>query len=469
VGSSLGLQPVEKMVDAVFGHIDLGDPRREKRLQQVARACIQSPGVSFGQRFGSPKETKGAYRLLENEQIAGRDLLDALEESGGQACAGRERIFAVQDTTELDFSHRQTIEGMGPLHTQANPGQGLLLHTTLALDERGSPLGYVGISLWARDPEEMGKRSQRRQKPIEEKESYKWIEGIERAQQSIETHGLAEEPSPAIIHVMDREGDIFEVFEKVYACGHGVVVRASRNRNVASQEGYLWETLQAQPVGGKTALPIPAKPGRAARTALLEIRWGQVTLQPPRTRQKGKVPVAVSAVWVSEPNPPKDGKPLEWMLLTTEPVESWEEVLEIVQVYRHRWRVEELHLILKSGCRMEQGQFGSREAIEKMLSLNLLAALRILTLRYVAESQPDCAADEVLNETEQEALRIYVRHRFGQMLGARMTVAEVRQWIGRIGGHLGRRGDGPPGVRTLWRGWRDFQLILSMHIALHPT
>ena len=467
MGAVLGLQPVEKMVDAVFGHIDLGDPRREKRLQQVARACIQSPGVSFGQRFGRSKETKGAYRLLENEQIASRDLLDALEESGGQACGGQKRIFAVQDTTELDFSHRQAIEGLGPLHTQAHPGQGLLLHTTLALDETGSPLGYVGISLWARNRNEMGKRNQRRQKPIEEKESYKWIEGIERAQQSVEGHCLAA-PSPYVIHVMDREGDIFEVFEKVYACGHGVVVRASRKRTVASPEGDLWETLQARPVGGKTSLNLPAKPGRSARTALLEIRWGQVTLQPPLVRQKGKVPVRVSAVWVCEPHPPKEAKPLEWMLLTTEPLESLDEALEIVQIYRHRWRVEELHLILKSGCRMEQGQFGSREAIEKMLSLNLLAALRILTLRYVAESQPDRAADDVLNETEQEALRIYVRHRFGETLGSRMTVAEVRRWIGRIGGHLGRRGDGPPGVRTLWRGWRDFQLILSMHIALHP-
>ena len=126
-------------------------------------------------------------------------------------------------------------------------------------------------------------------------------------------------------------------------------------------------------------------------------------------------------------------------------------------------------MILKSGCRIEKGQFDSREAIEKVLALYLISALRILTLRYLAETQPDCTADQVLNESEQNSLRIYVQHHFGHSIGNAMTVGEVQFWIGRIGGHLGRKRDGRPGVRTLWRGWRDFELIVAMFIALHPS
>lgn len=463
----IGLQPIEQMVDFVYGQVDLGDPRREDRLRQVAMACVQSPGVSFGQRFGSWSETKGAYRLLENASIGRRDLLDPLEESGGAACVGRRTIYAVQDTTEMDYSRRQKIEGLGPLHTSEHPGQGILVHTTLAVDEEGTPVGYLGIQSWVRDPEEMGKRHQRHSKPIEEKESSKWINGVERAYELLEAASL-KSSAPYVIHVLDREGDIFEVVETVYAHGHGVVVRACRNRKVTEEEAYLWETLQARPVGGCLTLDVPAKAGQPARTAHLEVRWSPVTLCPPERRKQGKVPVQVYAVWVYEPNPPAGVQPLEWMLLTSEPVASLEEALEIIRIYRYRWRVEELHLILKSGCGMEASQFRSREALEKMLALNLLAALRILTIRYLAETQPDCSADCVLNENEQEALRVYVRHRFGQTLSQPMTVAEVRCWIGRIGGHLGRTRDGSPGVRTLWRGWRNFQQIISMYLALQP-
>lgn len=267
---------------------------------------------------------------------------------------------------------------------------------------------------------------------------------------------------------MDREGDIFEVFEKAYELGHGVVVRAAWDRSVVGEEKHLWEAMRSRPVGGDYTIAVSAKPKQAARTARVEIRWGRVTLKPPQPRSKKKTPIAVYAVWVREPTPPDGAKPVEWMLLTTEPVDDFEDAMKIVWIYRCRWRVEELFLILKSGCRIEKGQFESRETIEKVLALYLLTALRILTLRYLAETQPDSSADQVLNEVEQNSLRIYVRQHFGHEIGHAMTVGEVQCWIGRIGGHLGRKRDGRPGVRTLWRGWRDFELLVSMFIALHP-
>ncbi|MEW6237250.1 MAG: IS4 family transposase [Candidatus Omnitrophota bacterium] len=461
------IQPVEKMVEKVYGAIQLGDPRRKRRLLQVAIECVKHPGASFGQIYGKGKEIKGAYRLIENKQVKSSDLLQPLERAGGEACAGREKIYAVQDTTELDFSHREAIAGLGPIHTSKNPGQGMFLHSTLAVDEEGTPLGFLGLQTWTRDAAEMGKREKRRKRPIEEKESHKWLEGMEGAQRILESLPREDRP-PYVIHVMDREGDIFEVFESAYRLGCGVVVRAAWDRNVEGEEKHLWEAMKSRPAGGEWTLPIAAKPGQAARTARVEIRWGRVILKPPRPRSQGKAPIAVYAVWVIEPNPPKGATPVEWMLLTTEPAAHLEEAMEIVEIYRRRWRVEDLHLILKSGCRIEKGQYNSREAIEKVLALYLLSALRILILRYLAETQPESAADLVLNEVEQKSLRIYVRHQFGQEIVEKMTVYLVRYWIGRIGGHLGRKRDGQPGVRTLWRGWRDFELIVSMYIALTP-
>lgn len=462
------MQPAEKMVEEVYGTTDLGDPRRKRRLLQVVTECVKHPGASWGQIFRAKKAVKGAYRLIENPQVKSPDLLQALEEAGGRACAGQARMYAVQDTTELDFSHRQPVAGLGPIHTSENPGQGLLLHSTLAVDETGTPLGYLGLQTWTRDPEEKGKRRNRRKIPIEEKESWKWIEGMKRAQRILaeQFEALAR---PYVIHVMDREGDIFEVFEKAYELGQGVVVRAAWNRRVeGEEEKYLWEAMKSRPVGGTFTIPVPAKPGQAARTARVEIRWGRVIVKPPQPRSHGKSPIGVYAVWVIEANPPQGVTPVEWMLLTSEPVENLEEAMAIVEIYRCRWRVEELHLILKSGCQIEKTQYDSREAIEKVLAIFLLSALRILTLRYLAETQPDSGAEQVINPVEQEALRVYVRRYFEEEISAPMTVGEVRLWIGRIGGHLGRKRDGPPGVRTLWRGWRDFELIVSMFIALNP-
>jgi len=461
-----GIQPVEQLVNEIYGRIDLGDPRRADRLIHVATQCIKNPGKCFGQIFGSSHEAKGAYRLIENPHFTSQDLFDPLEENGAKACLEREIVYAIQDTTKLDFSHRHKVEGLGPMHTQAHPGQGMLLHSTIALNEQGTPLGYLGIQTWARDAKTMGKRNQRKILPIEEKESYKWIEGMQKAQENLEAFP---DKRPYVIHVMDREGDVFEVFEKAHELGHGLVVRAAWDRNVEGDDKHLWEAMENCALGGDFTLTVAAKPNQSKRTARVEIRWKQVSLKPPQQRKKNKTPIAVYAVWVIEPNPPEGVKPIEWMLLTTEEVTNFEDAMRIVQIYRFRWRVEDMHLILKSGCRIEKGQFDSREAIEKILALYLISALRILTIRYLAETQPDCAADQVLNDTEQEALRVYVLHHFNHKLKKKITVGEVQMWIGRIGGHLGRKSDGRPGVRTLWRGWRDFEMIATMFIAMHQS
>lgn len=462
-----GIQSVKQLENEVFGTVNLGDPRRTARLLQVVTECLKYPGATFGQIFKSWKDIKGAYRLIENPRIAGQDLFEPLQQSGARACSGQSKIYAVQDTTGLDFSHRQPVKGLGPVNTKAAPGQGLFLHSTLGLAEDGTPLGFLGIQTWSRKSSELGKRAQRKSKPVEEKESSKWLKGMEQAQAHLES--LPVSTRPRVIHVMDREGDIFEVFEKAFALGHGVVIRAAWNRNVAGEHAHLWETMQRQPVGGRLPVEVRNQANHAPRTAQLEIRWGFVVLQPPRSRAKGKSPIGVYAVWAVEVNAPEGVTPVEWMILTTEPVHDLEGAVEILRIYRSRWRVEDIHLILKSGCRMEKGQFESRETIEKMLAVNMLSALRILILRYLAETQPDGTADQVLDDVEQEALRVYIRKYFDHDLGQHMTVGEVRFWIGRIGGHLGRKRDGMPGIRTLWRGWRDFELLVSMYTALHPT
>jgi hypothetical protein len=445
----------------------LGDPRRKERLLSVAYACMVSPGKSFGQSLPHPAQVKGAYRLMANEQIPASALSDSLCRAGIDAVSRHDVIYAIQDTTTVEFNRRAPIEGLGPIGTATAPGQGFFLHTTLAVRPDGLPLGYLNLQTWARDPRQTGTRYHRKERPVEEKESFKWIRAIRESSRLVKQKLPAAE-RPRLIFIGDRECDIHEVFEEVMPTPHGLIVRAAWNRRIADEAGHIWEHLRQLPVYGHLPLEISANARRKARTARLAVRWSRVLLTPSPAAHPHRVPVSLYVVWVQETEPPAGESPIEWMLLTTEPVLTLEEALQIIEAYRLRWRIEELHLILKSGCRLESVQYDSLDRLEKILMLGLGSALRLLLLRYVAETHPSAPCTQVLSPIQEQALCVYVTHHFKTPV-THLTVAEALLWIGRLGGFLGRKRDGRPGVRPLWRGWRDLEVLASMYEAMNRS
>jgi len=213
-------------------------------------------------------------------------------------------------------------------------------------------------------------------------------------------------------------------------------------------------------------IDVPRKQGQRKREAIIEVRSAELTLTPPAV-YPGRHPLTINAVWVHEPDSPEGVAPLDWLLLTTLPVATATQCNDVVETYKLRWLIEDFHFTLKSGCRIEKTQLKTAERIEELLALLSAVATRILQLRQCARTEPDAPCTEILADDEWRVLWAHIRKRPLPDGLPPPTMREAVLMIGRLGGHLGRKGDGMPGVKTLWRGWRDLQILVAgYHVSL---
>lgn len=452
----------EVWAQAVFGRADLGDVRRTRRVVRMAAAMARYPLSSFSGVYEKWSESKGAYRLIENSRVRVEALRMPSQQAAVKASRGNEVVLAVSDTTALNFTNHRATSGLGAIgETHV---RGLWFHSTLLLRSDGTALGLVRQQTWVRTDEEHGKGKQRKQRPIQDKESFRWVRSVQDTFHAFQT--LPEEHGPYVIHIFDREGDIHEVFEAVVDTGQGAVIRSARSRRVDHPQQYLHEAARNAPVFGSERLEVPRRPNQPRRYADVVYRSCAVTLAPPAKSHPERRRLDLNVVAVIEPHPPASvSEPLEWILVTTEPIDTLEDVQAVVRQYRFRWRIEEYHLILKSGCRIEKLQFETVERIEKVLAILAPVAVRLLQLTYWARVEPEQPCTLVLSEDEWRALQTRIQKKPPPVNAPPPTLRQAVLWIGRLGGHLGRKSDGMPGVRTLWKGWRDLQLLTVMYVT----
>jgi hypothetical protein len=319
-------------------------------------------------------------------------------------------------------------------------------------------LGVLGLRLWARDPQQPQRRTTRRKRPIEDKESYKWIDSV---------HAIAalkaQLPDMRWVSVADRESDVYEFFTQAQALGVDVLTRAAWDRNVEGPEGQLFTALAAASVVTHKQLALPARGKRPARTAKLEIRAGTLTLQCPLNGSgHGLHPIALWGVWAYEPKPPAGVEPLDWKLLTSVPVTSADEALERLDWYAARWGIEQWHRVLKSGCRIEQRQLESFERLRRLFTVYAVIAWRILYATMLARLVPDMACTAILNDDEWQALYCRIHHCPLPPATAPPLKQAIR-WIAQLGGFIGRVNDGEPGAQTLWQGFQELIPMTEMY------
>ena len=452
---------------ATFATAALPDARLHARLVQVATTLGAKPLDSFPQACGNWTQAKGAYRFVENERVTFAAIQRGSAEATARACAGRPVIYSLQDTTTFSFPRAKETTGLGPVSSCDMPG--MLVHSTLALDEEGVALGLLDQQWWCREEkDEPNRRGGKHKKlPLAEKESHKWFRGVEAAQRTL-ARCVVEDQRPRVIHVFDSEADIHELFELILAGDDGAVIRSSQNRRVKHEDGQTGsahDVVRASAPLTTVTIEVPRKHGQAARTATVEVRACRVRLHPSCPHHRNRQPLQLGLVEVWEPEAPDGVEPLHWLLWTTEPCPTAAEALAIVAIYKKRWRIEDFHLTIKSGCRIEQVQFKTAQRIAKVLALYSPVAVRILRLRDRARVAGDAPCTEVLNENEWRTLWIAIHNR---PVPAHTRIPTLRQavlWIGRLGGHLGRKRDGMPGVRTLWRGWRDLEMLTTLYNA----
>jgi len=439
---------------SVLGRAAFPDHRLKVRAIAVLAAKVRRPSDSIPQGAGSPAAAKGTYRFLENERVSADLLWSPIHEHAAGALRGSALALAIQDTTFLNLPTLEATEGLGTVNGPAE--EALLMHSVLAVRPDGHILGMLDAQVWARPPEEFGKAKERKSRPIEEKESAKWLRAMRRAAAERDRGS----PGTRLLHVADREADIHEAFQEALALGDDALIRCARDRKVEGEWGTVRATLAAQPVGARVRIEVPRKKGERKRWAALEIRFAEVTLAPPKKHPERR-PLRLSVVWANEPVVPNGVKPLDWMLWTTLPVGTAHEALAVLAYYRRRWRIEDFHRTLKDGCKLERTQLKTAERIETLAALCSVVAVRLLQLTHWARTEPTRPCTEVLSDDEWRVLWARIHNaRLPEGQGP-PTMREAVRMIGRLGGHLGRKCDGLPGVRSLWKGWYVLQLLVE--------
>jgi len=332
-------------------------------------------------------------------------------------------------------------------------------------------LGLVDIQVWARDPNQFGKSATRYQRPIEQKESFKWLKSFRAAARLQRQLGAA----ITVVSVGDREADVYELFAlaKSDPAHPKLLVRAESDRRVKDTSACLWEYMESQAVAGQRVLHVPRRKGRAARDCVLQIRFAQVELRPPKLKSSLGA-LTVWAVYVTEVNPPSQKDAVEWMLLTTVEVNDFEQALEKIDWYKKRWGIEEYHRTIKSVCRIESRQLADRTVWENCLAVDLVVAWRIEHIKKLSRETPQAPCTVAFEEHEWQALFAFKRP--DQPLPSTApSVHEMTRMTAELGGFLGRKGDGEPGSTTLGRGLQRLHDIASAFLifkqlhALQPS
>lgn len=452
----------EDWIEAEFGAAELGDARRTQRLLTLMGQVAARPGASLPEACGSRGQLKAAYRFFATAAIEPEDLWASHIAATYERAAAVPLVLAVQDTTELDWGPQSATAGLGPLGAPSH--QGLLVHTTIAFTPERVPLGVVAQAVWARDPWTVGQRETRKQRPIEEKESYKWLESLQAVSEARQAC-----PQTHFVSVGDREADVYDLLVAERPTGVELLIRAAWDRRVEHPEQYLWATVSAWPVAATLTVHVPRHEGQPARQATVSLRFGPVTLRPPRHRRAEKLPaVTVWAVYVVEERPPSGVEPLEWLLLTTGAVRTVNEAVERVEWYGVRFSIEVWHKVLKSGCRIEARQLETADRLQRGLPLYSILAWRILYATMLSRALPELPCTVLLALEEWQALYCAIHHT-STPSPTPPTLQQAVRWIARLGGFLARPSDGEPGVTVLWKGFQHLADLTTMYCIMHPS
>jgi len=449
-----------------FGGAAFGDERLSKRLVELARDFYARPQASIPQACDSRARTKAAYRWLTHPMINLQAVLAPHTEATMRRIAEQSVVLAVQDTTSFNYGAHVATAGLGPIGS-AFPGgagpQGIMMHDTMAFTVDGVPLGLVDVQAWARDPKERGKKHTRHQRPIEQKESAKWLHSFKAA-----SAVQAACPSTKVVSVGDREADIYEWFALARSQPKGaqLLVRAEHDRLVKDGHGRLFTHMHQQPIAAERVVDVPRTKKSKARRATLGIRFAAVRLSPPVKKSK-LGPIDLWAVLASEVDAPDDVSPLEWMLLTTIEVATPEDAFEKLDWYAKRWGIEVFHKTVKSGCRIEERQLATELRLENCLAIDLVVAWRILHLTMLGRQDPDQPCTAFFEENEWKAVVAFTRGPENVPETA-PSLREVTRIVAGLGGFLGRKGDGEPGIKSLWLGLQRLDTISAAWLAFGP-
>jgi hypothetical protein len=429
-----------------FQNIPLSDQRLNNRLINIASTLERQPEKSIPDAYQNWPETKAAYNFFANEKVSPSAILASHCLNTIERMTKYPLVLLIQDTSVIDFSTHKKTKRLGPC-TMSKDSLGLLMHSVLVVSPDGVPLGLLYQDIWSRENYPKQKRNKRYELPIEAKESFKWLKAMEESLKNVPDRIQT-------VTVGDREADIYELFKKAHQLGSHLVIRAVHNRRVIGEYHLLYEQINNVPEKGQCLVEIPRKPERnlPPRQAKLSVRCCPVNICPAHTRAKSPTDsILLYAIYAQEIETPEGEEPIEWLLLTTIPVTNMSEAVQKIEWYRERWKIERFHYTLKSGCRVEDLQLETKERLCNALTLYSIIAWRLTWLTYQARVTPNLSCEIILKTQEWQALCCVV-NKTEIPPDQPPTLHEAIMLLAKLGGFLGRKHDGEPGVKVLWRG-----------------
>jgi cytochrome c oxidase subunit IV len=453
-----------------FADVSLGDKRLNARLIKLCDRFSDSPESPINQACLDWAETKAAYRFFQNNKVEVGKILKSHRCKTAQRAKEHKTVLAIQDTSYFVYTNHPKTEGLGKMSLKKGRNvekiysNGLLVHTCLAVTTKGLPIGLLDLKIFSR---KLHKKDDCKAKPhdylpIEEKESYRWLESLENTKKVT--------GDTTIVTVCDREADLYNFFNRSCQIDAPVLVRANVDRAINRKSVYaekdvekLWKHMRRQPESGSYSLKIQQRSKtkhakeREARTAMVSVCFSCFTLNPPRNSvglSKEKLPdIEMYAVYVLETNPPDGEEAVEWMLLTNLPVLSYEDAYEKVLWYCLRWRIEMYFKVLKSGFRVESCRLSHADRLAKYITVMSIVAWRLFMITLIARTDQATLCTTFLADQEWKVLFLHAnKNKTIPKKPPSIGIAVI--WIAKLGGYLSRKSDGPPGTITLWRGWK---------------
>jgi hypothetical protein len=436
---------------------------RDRRLANRARKIIERMAGKIGGSIPAACQdwasTKAAYRFFSNETVSEAEIL------GGHFAATRERMAAMDerilllhDTTEFSFKREADAASLGLLHryplgtdafgnTREITLRGILMHSSLAVTTEGLPLGVAAIKFWTREKfkgcNALKRKVNPTRVPIEEKESYRWLENLRQATE------LGPAPGDCV-HIGDRESDIYELFCVAKELGTHFLVRTCVDRLAGEEGGTIAQEMAETPVRGVHRITFKDRKG-VEHEAELELKFRQIEVHPPKGKQDRYPALALSVIHAQERGTPEGRERIEWKLITNLPVRSRAEAIEKLNWYALRWKIEVFHKILKSGCKAEESKLRNSERLANFVAVCCIVAWRVFWLTMLRRTAPDAPACVALTETEVKILDAVVKP-LPREVRPSTTISDCLLKLARLGGYLARAGDPPPGNLVIWRG-----------------
>jgi hypothetical protein len=439
--------------------------RTLKRFIKTMITLSKKPNESISAASEDRAEAKAIYRLIANKNLTEEVILNAHKKATIKKIteSGEKVILSVQDTSDLNYtSHKGTI-GLGNYCSEKN-AKGLIVHTSIAVTTEGVSLGILDQKIWTRDPKEHGKSNDKKNRPIEEKESFKWLESMDRSNADIPNN-------IKIVNVCDREADVYEFFSKAITDDRFFLVRIVQNRKT-DEECKLFEKIQNEKAAGEIVVEIPRDTRRniKKRNATLEVKYTKIkVIAPPKLQDKyGKNGfLEYYVILAKEINPPEGIDPIEWYLATNVQISSFDEAMEKVRWYIQRWKIERFHYVLKSGCEIEKLQERDAIRLKKLILMYSIIAIRILCITYLSRQTPDASCEEIFEENEWKVLYC-IANKTSEVINKVPTIKEAVSYLAKLGGFLGRNGDGEPGAKVIWKGLKELNIVLQHYKYLIP-